>query len=45
MSSFKEHLRLSLVASIGFALVISVAGCGTRTTPPGARHISTSAQA
>ncbi len=42
MSSFKEHLRLYFVASIGFALFISVAGCGTRTTPPGAATISPS---
>ncbi len=43
MSLLKEHLRPWLVVSLGFGLVISVAGCGARTTPPGASTISTSA--
>jgi len=42
MSSFKEHLRLCLVASIGFALIISVAGCGSQT-PSGNGGISPAA--
>ncbi len=43
MSLSKEHLRLCLLAPIGFALVIFLSGCGTGSTPPGASRISTSA--
>jgi hypothetical protein len=43
MNPCKEHLRLCFIASIGVALVISLVGCSTRTTPPGATTIGTSA--
>jgi hypothetical protein len=43
MNPCKEHLRLCFIASIGIALVISLVGCGTRTTPPGPTTIGTSA--
>jgi hypothetical protein len=43
MRSFAlEHPRY-LIVFIGFAFIISVDGCGTRTTPPGAAIIGTSA--
>jgi hypothetical protein len=43
MSLSKEHLRLCLIAPIGVALIIFLSGCGTRSTPPGASRIGTSA--
>ena len=43
MNPCKEHLRLCFIASIGIALVISLVGCSTRTSPPGASTIGTSA--
>ncbi len=42
MSSFKECCRLCLVMSIGFAWVVSLSGCGVRTTPPGPTSLGTS---
>ena len=43
MRSFVLDYPRCLIVFIGGALIISVAGCGTRTTPPGADTIGTSA--
>ena len=43
MRSFAVDHPGCLFVFIGVALIISVVGCGTRTTPPGADTIGTSA--
>lgn len=43
MRSFALDYPRCLIVFIGVASIISVAGCGTRTTPPGADMIGTSA--
>ena len=44
MRSFALDYHRCLIVLIGVAAIISVAGCGTRTTPPGASTMGTSAQ-
>ena len=43
MRSFALDCSRCLIVFIGVALILSVAGCGTRTTPPAAGKIYTSA--
>jgi hypothetical protein len=43
MKSFALDGKPFLIAFIGVALIVSVAGCGTRTTPPGPGAMYTSA--
>ena len=43
MKAFMMHLPQCSLVSIGIALVLAVAGCGPRSTPPGASSIGTSA--
>ena len=43
MRSSAVHHSRCMIVFIGVALIVSVAGCGTRTTPPGAHALYTSA--
>jgi len=43
MRSFAVHHSRCLIVFVGVALIVSVAGCSRRTTPPGADAIVTSA--